>query len=140
MIDKILFGDDKLRLLKTALGAYSERGRVHSANVANAETPGYRARELRFEEDLQLALRTETAGKLAQTNSRHLPSGAALPSGKTVLRNPTSAVSGNGINDVEIDREMASIAENTVRYTVAAELVTRAYAQMKAAIRGRAIG
>lgn len=140
MIEKILFGQEKLRVLKTALGAYAERGRVHAANVANAETPGYKARELRFEEDLNLALRTRGQGQLARTDGRHLPGPSTLPQGEVVVRNPTSAVNGNGINDVEIDREMADLAENTLRFTVAAELVARTYSGMKAAIRGRAVG
>jgi flagellar basal-body rod protein FlgB len=140
MIEKMLFSEEKLRVLKAALGAYSERGRVHAANVANAETPGYRTREVRFEEDLQLALRTRNGARVETTNPRHLPASAALPEGQVRHRNPTSSVSGNGINDVEIDREMADIAENTIKYTVAAELVARTYAGMKAAIRGRAIG
>lgn len=140
MIDRILFGQEKLRVLKSALGAYAERGRVHAANVANAETPGYKAREVRFEEDLNLALRTRGHGHLARTDGRHLPGPSSFPGGEVVARNPTSDVSGNGINDVEIDREMADIAENTLRYTVAAELVARTYSGMKAAIRGRALG
>ncbi len=140
MIGKMLFGEEKLRVLKAALGAYSERGKVHAANVANAETPGWRSREVRFEEDLQLALRTRNGAEPARTDARHLPGTSMLPEGRVYARNPTSAVSGNGINDVEIDREMADIAENTIKYTVAAELVARTYAGMKAAIRGRAIG
>jgi flagellar basal-body rod protein FlgB len=139
VIERVLFGEDKLRVLKSALEAYSQRGRVHAANVANAETQGYRARELRFEEDLHLALRTESAGRVAQTDPRHLPGPSLLPEGVVRTRN-TTPYTGNGINDVEIDREMAMIAENTIRYTVAAELVARAYAGLKAAIRGRAIG
>lgn len=140
MIDKVLFGDGKLSVLKSALGAYSERGRVHAANVANAETPGFQSREVSFEEDLNLALRTRDGGSLERTNEHHLPSSSTLPEGRVVMRHPTSAASGNGINDVEIDREMADIAENTLRYTVAAELVARTYSGLKAAIRGRAIG
>ncbi len=140
MIEKMLFGEEKLRVLKAALGAYSERGRVHAANVANAETPGWRSREVRFEEDLQLALRTRNGAEVARTNEGHLAGTGLLPQGEVHARNPTSAISGNGINDVEIDREMADLAENTIKFTVAAELVARTYAGMKAAIRGRALG
>jgi flagellar basal-body rod protein FlgB len=140
MIQKMLFSEEKLRVLKSALNAYSERGRVHAANVANAETPGWRSREVRFEEDLQLALRTRNGAQVARTSAGHLPGTSLLPQGEVHTRNPTSAISGNGINDVEIDREMADLAENTIKFTVAAELVARTYAGMKAAIRGRAMG
>jgi flagellar basal-body rod protein FlgB len=137
MIDKILFDQQTLSATKRALDVYAERGRVYARNVANAETPGYRAQEVRFEDDLQLALRTAGAGQLARTDARHLPTEGAMPSGRVEQRNPGSVWSGNGINDVEIDKEMADIARNTTRFTVAAEMVRRTYDGLRKAIQGR---
>jgi flagellar basal-body rod protein FlgB len=140
MIDRILFGTQSLRVLKRGLGIYSDRAKVHARNVANAETPGYRSQEVRFEQDLRLALRTEGASQPARTDPRHLGADGNLPAGRLAARNPVSAWNGNGVNDVDIDREMADVADNTLRYTVASELVRRAYAGMRNAIRGRAVG
>lgn len=140
MIDRILFGGTNLQVLKKALGVYSDRAKVHARNVANAETPGYRAQEIRFESDLRLALRASGDARPARTNPTHLGGDSAFPSGRLVDRNPGSVWTGNGINDVDVDREMADIADNTLRYTVAAELVRRAYQGMRNAIRGRAVG
>jgi flagellar basal-body rod protein FlgB len=140
MIDRILFGAESLNVLKKGLGAYSDRAKVHARNVANAETPGYRSQEIRFEQDLRLALRTGSAAQPARTDDRHLGGDGNLPSGRLAARNPTSAWNGNGVNDVDIDREMADVADNTLRFTVASELVRRAYAGMRNAIRGRAVG
>jgi flagellar basal-body rod protein FlgB len=137
VIEKILFSTKTLEAQKRALDAYAERGRVHARNVANAETPGYRARQVRFEEDLQLALRTGSGGRLAATHEKHLGAGTELPGGRLEYRNPTSTWTRNGVNDVEIDREMADIAANTMRYTVSADLVSRAYSGLRKAIRGR---
>lgn len=139
MIEKILFEGGSLQTLKHALGVYADRGRVHARNVANAETPGYRSQQIEFEESLRFALRAKAGEGLKQTNSGHLSGGESLPAGKRTFRNPTSAYSGNGVNDVEIDREMADIAANTMRYTVAAEMVRRAYLGMKKAIHGRPV-
>ncbi len=138
MIDRFLFSSRTLQTQKRALDAYAQRGRVHARNVANAETPGYRTQEVRFEEDLQLALRTTSEGRLAATDDKHFGATGELPSGRLANRNPEGAWTGNGVNDVEIDREMADIAANTLRYTVSAELVSRAYAGIAKAIRGRA--
>lgn len=137
MIDRILFSARALTVTKDALDVYAERGRVHARNVANAETPGYRTQEVRFEDDLRLALRTTGEGRLARTNDRHMPADGALPGARVVQRNPGSIWSGNGINDVEIDHEMAEIARNTTRFTVAAEMVRRTYEGLKKAIHGR---
>ena len=139
MIDKLLFSSRTLDATKRALDAYAERGRVHARNVANAETEGYRAKEVKFENDLQLALRTTGDAKLARTQERHLPAMGELPGGRIVDRNPPGAWSGNGVNDVEIDREMADIARNTTRYTVAAEMVKRTYDGLRKAIHGRPV-
>jgi flagellar basal-body rod protein FlgB len=137
MIDRILFSSEALRVQKRALDVYAQRGRVHARNVANAETPGYRAEQVRFEEDLQLALRTTGEGRVARTDERHLGAAEDLPRGVLERRNPASAWTGTGVNDVEIDREMADIAANTMRYTVSADLVRRAYSGLRKAIHGR---
>lgn len=139
MIDRLLFGNRTLGVLKRALDVYADRGRVHAENVANAETPGYRAREITFEDDLRFALRTGTGGRLAATDSRHVSSADELPAGTVEFRNPVTEATANGVNDVEIDREMADIAENTLRFTVAADRVRAAYSALKKAIHGRAV-
>ena len=140
MIDRILFGGTNLNVLKRALGVYSDRAKVHARNVANAETPGYRSQEIRFESDLRMALRTGGEYQPERTHPSHLGADSSFPAGELIDRNPTSAWNGNGVNDVDIDREMADIADNTLRYTVASELVRRAYQGMRNAIRGRAVG
>jgi flagellar basal-body rod protein FlgB len=140
MIDRILFGTQSLDVLKKGLGVYSDRAKVHARNVANAETPGYRSQEIRFEQDLRLALRTGSAAQAARTDPRHLGGEGNLPAGRLEARDPVSAWNGNGVNDVDVDREMADVADNTLRYTVASELVRRAYSGLRNAIRGRAIG
>ena len=136
-MDRILFGARPLAATKQALDIYAERGRVHARNVANAETPGYRAQEVRFEDDLKLALRTQAAGSLERTQPRHLPAADTMPGGRVTARHGSGPWSGNGINDVEIDKEMADIARNTERFTVAAEMVKRTYDGLLKAIHGR---
>ena len=140
MIDRLIFDQQTLNVTKRSLDVYADRGRVHTRNVANAETPGYRAQQIRFEDDLQLALRLDTAGGLAGTDERHLGTTGNLPTGRLEARNPESVWTASGHNDVEIDREMADIARNTMRFTVAAEMVARAYEGMRKAIHGRRLG
>ncbi|GJM45142.1 MAG: flagellar basal body rod protein FlgB [Gemmatimonadota bacterium] len=139
MLKDILFSNDTLRATKAALDVYSERGRVHAGNIANAETPGYRSQEVRFEDDLKMALQTSKGGRMAQTDARHLGGSTEMPKGYRAYRNPESAWNSNGENDVDIDREMADVARNTLRYTVAAEKVRQAYQGMRKAIHGRPV-
>lgn len=132
-----LFNYTTLQASKQALDVYAERGRVHARNIANAETPGYRSQEVRFEDDLQLALRTTGKGGLERTHERHLGLTGNIPGGRLQFRNPTSAWNQNGINDVDIDREMTDVARNTMRFTVAADMVRKTYEGMRKAISGR---
>ena len=106
MIDRILFGGRKLGVLKGALAAYAERGRVHAANIANADTPGYRAQQVRFEDDLRLALRTQSSGRLERTDVRHLGPSGELPRGRV---EPREAQSG------ALDPETHAVARHTRR-------------------------
>lgn len=138
MIQEMVFGDQKLEVLKAALHAYAERNRVHAANIANVETPGYKPQEVRFEEDLNAALKARSTGAPAEAGAPQPAGELGLPKGRIEPRTPLSGATSNGINEVEIDREMADLAENTLRYTVAAELVVRTYSGLKSAIRGRA--
>jgi flagellar basal-body rod protein FlgB len=139
MLNDILFSDRTLSATKRALDVYTERDKVLARNIANAETPGYRAQDVRFEDDLRLALRAASGGRLETTNERHLGGTSELPAGKLEYRTPPSQWNSNGINDVDIDREMGDVARNTMRFTVAAEMVRQAYQDMRKAIYGRPI-
>ncbi|MBZ0267612.1 flagellar basal body rod protein FlgB [bacterium] len=139
MLNDILFSSRTLQTSKNALEVYSDRERVHARNIANAETPGYRSQQVRFEEDLQLALRTSSEGHLATTDPRHVGGGNQLPHGTVEYRKPASEWNTNGVNDVDIDREMADVAQNTMRFTVTAEMVRQAYQGLRKAIHGRPV-
>lgn len=139
MLNDVLFSSRTLSTSKNALDVYADRERVLARNIANAETPGYRSQQVRFEEDLQLALRGASDGHMATTDPGHIGGGEKLPHGTVEYRNPESAWNTNGVNDVDVDREMADVARNTMRFTVTAELVRQAYQGLRKAIHGRPV-
>ena len=123
--------------LKNALDAQATRQRAHAQNIANAETPGYQRVRVEFENLLSEAAKG-TAGKLARSEDRHLSSGVADDVASTharVSREPIDPDSEN-LNGVDIDQEMAEMAETQLRYLTSIELLKRRYDQMKAAIKG----
>ena len=105
-----------------------------SGNISNVETPGYEAQSLRFEELL------DTAGmNLAGTRTHpdHLPIGSidlgsALP--ETI---ETESVYDNGVNNVDIDTEMTTLATNDLSYRMATRLLSMRYSMLRGAIKGR---
>jgi len=123
--------------LKNALDAQAMRQRAHTQNIANAETPGYQRVRVEFENILSEALDGGGA-KLAQSDPRHLTPSASdgVASAKLrVSREPVDPESGN-INGVNIEEEMAEMAETQIRYLTSIELLKRRYEGMKTAIRG----
>ena len=103
-----------------ALTLRAERQRVIASNIANADTPGYQARDLDFSTALKAATNQLPAagqmGQMATTQRGHM----ALPGGATAteaaLRYATPSQTNLDSNSVDMDRERASFAENSVKY------------------------
>ena len=129
----MLISQARLDDLKQALSIYARRHRVVAGNIANVETDGYRAREFRFEEYLSGA-----AGRLqgARTNIAHLQLGRRELSETDGETGFSSSEHDNGVNNVDIDREMTSLATNDLSYRLATRLLSMKYANLRGAIRG----
>jgi flagellar basal-body rod protein FlgB len=100
-----------------ALSLRAERQRVIASNIANADTPGYQARDMDFASALQQATgQLPGATRMATTQGGHM----ALPQGATAaqaaLRYATPSQTSLDSNTVDMDRERASFAENSVKY------------------------
>lgn len=74
MLDKL---DAALRFQQEALNLRAQRQEVLAANIANADTPGYQARDMDFASELKKVMvrgRQETSGvSLALTSAQHIP-------------------------------------------------------------------
>ena len=121
-----LFSSTVLGLGK-ALDLYAARHRVLAENVAHAETPGYRAKEMEFGGELERAFekqtRREARSSLSADASESLDAG--LPPRIELRRDP-----------VDLDREMALLSENSLRVTALSRIVARKYAGLKSLIGG----
>jgi flagellar basal-body rod protein FlgB len=107
---------DSLNFQTQALTLRAERQRLLASNIANADTPGYQAREINFAQALREATgEVGTAGAMATTQSRHLAplAGARGESGKEYALQSQTSLDSNG---VDMDRERASFADNSVKY------------------------
>lgn len=132
-IDKILFGNPAWNEAKASLDAGALRQRVVAANIANASTPGYRAQQVRFEEVLADANR---APQLEKTHPGHLTPKSRDASAARVEARPTQGA-GNGINDVEVEREMIELQENALHYQAVAQLAAQKYRGLMDTIRSQ---
>lgn len=138
MIGKL---DDYLRFNETALSLRSQRQELLASNIANADTPNFKARDIDFASALQgaLARSTPPAGQLATTASGHIARGAAdgstLADGTPVLYRGVvqGAVDGN---TVDMDVERNQFADNAVRYEAGITMINQQIRAMMAAIQG----
>ncbi len=137
MIGKL---DDFLRFNETALSLRSTRQQVLASNIANADTPNFKARDIDFASALQgaLARSTPPAGALAATNPAHVAgaqSADLLPDGTPLLYRGVvqGAVDGN---TVDMDVERNQFADNGVRYEAGITMINAQIRGMLAAIQG----
>ena len=132
--------DRTILSLAKALDAYALRQRVMADNIANIATPGFRAKEVTFEDQLRRALYKRGEPRGITTHARHIPIGGEPLEqvSPRVKASDNSYPDASGINDVDVDREMAELAKNQLLYTFAAHLMSRKFSGIRASIRGRA--
>ncbi|WP_318507745.1 flagellar basal body rod protein FlgB [Bacillus sp. T3] len=128
---------NNINLLKSALDASSMRQQVISNNIANAETPGYKAKQVAFEDILNKHLSKQSSFVGFQTNSRHIAIGkdASIPEPK-IIEN-TETVMQNNKNNVDIDQEMTQMGKNSLWYYMLSQQISGQFSNLSYAIKGR---
>jgi len=131
-----IFRKTKIPLLHKGLDAYSKRQKSIADNIANVDTPGFRRSEVRFEEDLIKAL-DKNGVKGYRTHKMHIPIGRLpIEELKPEYVIPDDPSLASGLNNVNIDHEMAELAKNQIRYQGARQLIEGQFNTLKSAIRG----
>lgn len=132
MIGKL---NEELGFHSTALRLRSERQQVLSANIANADTPGYKARDFDFSRALGEAMAMPAgAGAGGTTDPRHIPIGPRA--GSPALQYRTSSQPSIDGNSVEMDAERAQFADNAIRYEATLKMLNGQIKSMMSAISG----
>lgn len=129
--------DDMFRLHQTALNLRAARQELLASNIANADTPNYKARDIDFASALQGAL-TGSGDKLnvATTSAAHLSgvSGQSVMGSPVMYRTPVQP-SADG-NTVDMDVERAQFADNALRYEASVRFVSDKAKDVLAALQG----
>ncbi|OEZ53414.1 MULTISPECIES: flagellar basal body rod protein FlgB [unclassified Duganella] len=134
--------DDYLRFNEAALGLRSQRQSVLASNIANGDTPNYKARDIDFSSALQTALdkaSPSAAASLKTTASKHYPNppqdGGTMADGTPLLYRGVvqGAVDGN---TVDMDVERNQFADNAIRYEAGITAINAQIKSMMAAIQG----
>lgn len=128
-----LFNDTTSLILHTALDGLARRQQVTANNIANAETPGFKASAVTFESRLDALLPGAVPELiLARTDPQHLGAGGETMTPQVVELRDT--VGRNDQNNVDIDREMVTLAETTLTFNAITRLSAKRLGLLKAAI------
>ncbi|MBP5988654.1 MAG: flagellar basal body rod protein FlgB [Piscinibacter sp.] len=120
-----------------ALTLRSERQRLLASNIANADTPGYVARDMDFASALRQATgEGNAAATLSTSTSGHIAAASGARAGaKLLYANPSQTNLDR--NSVDMDRERAAFADNSVKYEATLRFINGNVRTMLDAIKGQ---
>lgn len=129
--------EDSTRFHQAALSVQAKRQQLLASNIANADTPGFKARDL----DFRAALRDALGGqggplKMTTTAAGHIPTPAAMSLDRYIgYRAETqSSVDGNTVN---MDVERAAFAQNSLHYEAGVNFISSQLRGLRTAISGQ---
>jgi flagellar basal-body rod protein FlgB len=119
--------------LSKAMDLSWRKNKVLTANVANAETPKYKAVSLQFGNELEQAFQRQAPEEMMiRTDPKHLEISTASTAKYAA---DLSGITKPDGNNVDIDRQMVSLAQNSSDYANAAQLIRRQIGLVRTAIR-----
>lgn len=125
-----------LSALRTRLEWLSERQKLLSENIANADTPGYRARDLK-PVDFHKLLKRQSASELVLTNRMHIKGGLDAQNFKFKPENSDVYEVNPSGNSVSIEEQMVKLGETQMEYETATGIYRKQSQMMKIAIGSR---
>ncbi len=111
------------------------RHKIIAGNIANAETPYYRAFDLVFKNVFEKSNNIKLVD-VEITNSRHIKPISLFRPAPKLVSTPVLTV-GQDQNRVDLEYQMTQLAENTMNYQIASQLLAKKFEEMKIAIEGR---
>jgi flagellar basal-body rod protein FlgB len=137
MIGKL---DEAFRFQETALSVRAQRQQLLASNIANADTPHYKARDVDFAKALNNALATggQPPVEMAKTSSNHLSTTTGPATIGGLEPQYRSTIQGSvDDNTVDMDKERNEFTDNALRYEASVTLMTAEIKKMFTAIQGQ---
>jgi flagellar basal-body rod protein FlgB len=126
--------DPVIGALNTSMNLRLINQNVIGSNIANADTPGYKAKTMEFERALRDALAVDEGVRPAGSDPRHMIRHATDPVHPEIYEDPNSGVESLDGNTVDRAAEMAEMAENQLLFDASAEVLKRKLGMLKYAI------
>lgn len=126
LLDRILFSDTTPKLLKKTLDLYLQKNGVIASNIANADTPGYKAVDLKFDEQLRSAIGSSgNQIKMKATQKGHFTTGIKqIDKIKPTVLEENDSARPDG-NNVKIEKEMSKLVETQLMYNSIVQAISK---------------
>jgi len=130
----LLYSDTVPKVMKKSLDLMSTRQSLISSNIGNLDTPGFKASDIDFQGELREALGAKGQLNLRSTNEKHFgPKNSNISSLTADPFEEEDAAKSNG-NNVNVDKEMAKLAENQIVYNATIQLMMKRGSTVRAAV------
>lgn len=128
--------DATMLCLRQALDGLSTRQQVIGNNIANIDTPGFKGSEVEFETQLRRALDRDRSAALVTSDPMHISTNQGSTGGTQgiFVRESNHLSLRTDGNNVDIDREMAKLAETSIMYDALSQQLTAKLSLLKTII------
>ncbi len=134
LLDKLLFSDNVPKIMKKGLDFMSTRQNMISSNISNLDTPGFKASDIDFQSQMREVLGSKGGFNLRTTNEKHYgPSSSKIGDLSPDPFEEDEAAKSNG-NNVNVDKEMAKLAENQITYNAVIQLMMKRGSTVRSAV------
>jgi flagellar basal-body rod protein FlgB len=126
--------DNVFGIHENAMNLQTRRAQLLAQNLANSDTPGYKAKDIDFNAALKSASKENFKTPLEATQAGHLQPKGFLPGAEELYRQPMQdSLDGN---TVEPHVEMAEFTENSMHYLMTLRIISGRISTMMSALRG----
>ena len=119
--------------IRAAMSGLAARQRTIANNVANVDTPNFKASEVRFEDTLKAAI---TRGSSSSSGNVDPDQGSLNAAASRITLSDATSTRGDG-NNVDIDREMEMLGEANLNYSALTQVMTTRIGILRNVISGR---
>lgn len=125
----------RVSLLEQGLNAAWKRNEVIADNLANADTPGFKASHVEFESLLADAIKQDSIrGRKTREKHMQLDNRTMESVGPVIRQNKDTTMRMDG-NNVDVDKEMASLAMNSIQYNALVQKISKELGRIRMAVR-----
>ncbi len=130
--------DTTIQALATSLNFRQMRQELISANIANADTPGYKAKRIDFENALARAIDLDKIQSMDVSDRKHFNvGGGGFDNLEPAIHQDSNGIVSEDGNSVNRDEELALMAKNKILYDASIQLLNKKLGLMKYAVSGQ---